>query len=439
VTRNLLDPAKLSSPSAEQSVIGAVFFSPDVLASVELSPAQFYDPRNKAVWAAMRSLEARRVEPDLVTVEHELARAGRLEAIGGSPYLGELVVAVPTAQNVGHYEAIVRDRWMCREVLLRCAEAQAMAARGGEEGEELLAFAVRRLSELETGRHEDTMSLRAAARQEFRVREDEIASGKPSSVLATGFRLLDKGTGGGLPVGKPTLIGALPATGKSAFLLAMGRNVAGDGTPVAIFTYEDRWETWSQRVIAELAGVSVTRVQSRQRLTPDEENRLASARDSLERLESLDNVFIVHAHGWRVEKLLRRARALLVMHGVRMFAVDYMQKMPNPDPRQFPKRDQAVRENLRQLDAFAGEENVAVPVLWQLTREYGGRAKKGEQPTREDFGDSAAAEQYGKLMLALWEPPADVEDRLEVVIVKHNQGEEGSFMLPFDRPYMRIG
>jgi replicative DNA helicase len=219
----------------------------------------------------------------------------------------------------------------------------------------------------------------------------------------------------------------------------MARNIAGDGTPVAIFTYEDRWETWSQRVIAELAGVSVTRVQSRQRLTPDEENRLASARDSLERLESLDNVFIVHAPGWRVEKLLRRARALLVMHGVRMFAVDYMQKMPNPDPRQFPKRDQAVRENLRQLDAFAGEENVAVPVLWQLTREYGHRAKKGEQPTREDFGDSAAAEQYGKLMLALWEPPADVEDRLEVVIVKHNQGEEGSFMLPFDRPYMRIG
>src|SRR5262245_13912847 len=95
---------------AERSVLGAVLLRNDSIKHVNgLAPSHFYDPRNRAVFASMVDLSARGVPIDAVTLELELGRMGRLDAIGGLAYLSGLLSVVPTADNIGHYAEAVES------------------------------------------------------------------------------------------------------------------------------------------------------------------------------------------------------------------------------------------------------------------------------------------------------------------------------------------
>ena len=100
---------------AEQSILGGILLQPAVLRDLaELTPDDFFDLRNKVVFAAMRALEAAGKPIDVVTVELEIEKFDRtyetnkLDAIGGVGYLGVLAGRCPTANNVVEYAETVR-------------------------------------------------------------------------------------------------------------------------------------------------------------------------------------------------------------------------------------------------------------------------------------------------------------------------------------------
>src|ERR1051325_7423073 len=101
---------------AEASVLGGILLRNDVLSQLDtLEVDDFYDPRHKAVFGARRNLEAVAKPMDVVTVEAELDKVGKLDAIGGVAFLGELALRVPTADNVVHYAQIVSDAHAARK------------------------------------------------------------------------------------------------------------------------------------------------------------------------------------------------------------------------------------------------------------------------------------------------------------------------------------
>ena len=70
---------------------------------------------------------------DTVTLEEQLTQAGTLAAVGGLSSLSDLVLAVPTADNIVHYADIVRDKARARRLITVASE---IAARGfGEYGD----------------------------------------------------------------------------------------------------------------------------------------------------------------------------------------------------------------------------------------------------------------------------------------------------------------
>src|SRR5438045_8403547 len=82
---------------AEGSVLGGVLLRNDVLTQLDtLEVDDFYDPRHKAVFSAMRNLEAATKPIDVVTLEAELDQVSKLDAIGGVAFLGELALRAPT-------------------------------------------------------------------------------------------------------------------------------------------------------------------------------------------------------------------------------------------------------------------------------------------------------------------------------------------------------
>ena len=78
-----------SQPEAERSVLGAMLRSADavMLAQESLKEDDFYDPILREIFSAMLYLSARSRPVDIVTLDEELTRRGRLEAIGGTQFL----------------------------------------------------------------------------------------------------------------------------------------------------------------------------------------------------------------------------------------------------------------------------------------------------------------------------------------------------------------
>src|SRR5262249_23172215 len=117
---------------AEASVLGGIILRNDVLSQLDAVEVEdFYDNRHKAVFQAIRSLEATALPIDVVTLEREIAKAGKLDAIGGIAFLGELTLRVPIADNVVAYAQIVSELAQARamavassEIVERCYEPE---------------------------------------------------------------------------------------------------------------------------------------------------------------------------------------------------------------------------------------------------------------------------------------------------------------------------
>src|SRR5699024_7143661 len=92
-------------PESERSVLGAMLRSREaaLLAMETLQPEDFYDPANRDIYAAMQALASASQPIDLVTLDGELSRRGKLESVGGAAYLVELSRSVPSAVNARAY------------------------------------------------------------------------------------------------------------------------------------------------------------------------------------------------------------------------------------------------------------------------------------------------------------------------------------------------
>src|SRR4051812_21398018 len=96
---------------AEASILGGIILRNEVLTQLDtLEVEDFYDLKHKVVFAAIRALEASAKPVDVVTLENEIEKQGKLDAVGGIAFLGELALRVPTADNVMAYAEIVQEK-----------------------------------------------------------------------------------------------------------------------------------------------------------------------------------------------------------------------------------------------------------------------------------------------------------------------------------------
>ena len=138
----------------ERSVLGGIFLTPDLILQMpDTMVDDFVAPQHQAIWQAMRTLEATNVKIDWLTVELELQRVGRLEAVGGLAYLGELTLLVASPDNVLHYAGVLKQHRVTRDVVMALSESIAILANYEEDvaGEDAIHLASDRLQRIEAG------------------------------------------------------------------------------------------------------------------------------------------------------------------------------------------------------------------------------------------------------------------------------------------------
>jgi replicative DNA helicase len=446
---------KASNPDAEEAVLGGIFFRNDLLPQLEfLGPDDFCDPRHQAVFMAIRNLEitlgSDEAKIDAITVEAELQRLGKLDAVGGLAFLASIACRVPTPDNAIEYAKIVHQNHITRQVIRASGHTVDLLAEGGIVGEEAVEVAFNAIQRIEVGAISDRANTMGsyvdqAMRQFMADLAAKDAGEKFMPGMPTGISALDRRMGG-VPFSVLSMVGARPAAGKTTFamkLVAAAKSL-GDDDPL-VFTYEDSGISFAHRQLAQASGVPTHRIISRD-VDRHEMTRLHRAAESLR--TSPDS--LVMAAGMSVEDLARNVRAYrrrrsgragLSRTRGRLIVVDYLQKMPiNPEFR--GKRNEGIGHITRSLSWLAQEESqrsgdeIAVVALSQIGREV----DKRDDPTPQlsDFKDSGDIEQDCKMAIGLIYWHGYNKDRdprlLEAHILKnHNGPSAGVVQLDWDR------
>lgn len=244
----------------------------------------------------------------------------------------------------------------------------------------------------------------------------ELAAGEADSEpLSTGFKNIDTLTGGGLPMGGLTILGAFSGGGKTTLVKQVADNVCEAGRPTLFVSCEmNRYE---------LTAMSLSRMIRQQRLLAGNGNTAetyltasrgaimrASARERWEpRLaEAFTNacgeyaakvsprMYVMEPLGAPTVASIRKAAEAIRRHTglAPLVIVDYLQLLAPADEHMDERR--AVSFNTLALRQIARDMNTAVLLISALNR-----ASYGEGITMAAFRESSAIEYSSDLLLAL--------------------------------------
>jgi replicative DNA helicase len=412
---------------AEQSVLGGMMLSKQALWDVAglLEAGDYYQPKHEEIHVAIIALMQRDEPVDAITVGDELARTGRLNAVGGAPYLHELTGIVPTAANAGFYAEIVREKAIRR----RLVEAGTRIAQMGystvgvasEQAETARAA-------LDAAASNSSSDIEAIGRALPVVVEELNAQPK---VVETPWREVNELIGGLRPGGL-YVVGARPGEGKTIVGMQIAQNLARLG-PVAFSSLEMSQSQLLERLIALRAKVHMGRM-ARHDLTPEDWQSLARVRGDIERMP----LYVDDRSGVTITQIKAFARSVKRRGEMAGVVVDYLQLITGGD-RSKP-RHEVVGEISRQLKIMARELECPVVALSQLNRESAATGKGKRAPTAADLRESGSIEQDADVVMLLQRQQVnDVPiDRLDVIVAKNRHGETGKRVLLWEGQYARV-
>jgi len=401
---------------AEQSVLGAMLRSSAATGTAieRLRPDDFADPANREIFSAMLTLALGNRQVDLVTVDEELTRRGRLDAVGGAGYLVQISTAVPSASNVGAYIDIVLEKANLRrlqaiaEAINRRTAAEDMSA---DQIIELIEGACNDITTRAQQRDAGWISGADAAIMAY-----EAAEKKPDPI-PTGFTELDDFLCGGLIKPEMTIVGARPGKGKSAFLLAASINAASKGKHVGYFSLEMSALQLGQRTLAATSLVSINR-QRTGSLTDKDWERMNDGLAVLQDNGVGEHLHIYQSYGLTVERLANIARHAVQRGEMDLLVVDYIQLLRTTE------KTNAEHERLGTISKALKQLSLAldIPILTaaQVRRQSQDDSKKGGRaPTLDELRGSGDLEQDADNVLLIHSPDNPDDPTLKRIIPSH--------------------
>lgn len=451
-----------SDLDAEAAVLSAVLLSREAFDTVSenLSPEHFYVEANRRVYESVVELATKNRAIDTVSVAGHLKDRGRLDQIGGTPYLGQLVDATPAVAHVQEHARTVVEKWRLRSLIAIC---QRFAAEGyGDCGDiqEFVDEAEQSIFQLAQVKADtDVIPVRDAIQSAFHILTEARQRGGGVTGFSTGFTELDRRTSG-MHKGDLYIVAGRPGMGKTSFVLNLAANVAspklvkssepgapareemGDG--VVFFSLEMPREQLASRMLSSEARVDMASLRSGQ-VGPDEWNKLTEAAARLGRLPLwLDDTPAISLLDLRAK--LRRLQAELRRHPdgpkeMGLVAIDYLQLMSGR--KGVSSREQEISEISRGLKQLAKEMQVPVVALSQLNRGVETRNAKDKRPQLSDLRESGAIEQDADAIMFIYRDEYYFEDspargEAEVIVAKQRNGPTGTVRVKFTQQYTRF-
>ena len=422
---------------AERSVLGAMLQSAEavMLAQESLKPDDFYDPAHREIFDAMVYLASMSRPVDLVTLDEELIRRGRLDGVGGIDYLVELSQFVPTTANVGAYIRIIDEKSTLRKLIDAASFIAQTSYAAEEETADILAESEKKIYDITMRKGGDMLQpIQSVLLGTYeRIETLDKNRGKIEGV-PTGFADLDRMLTGMHP-GEFILIAARPSMGKTSIGMNIVENAAiRSGAKVAVFSLEMPAEQLVMRMLCSEACVDMQSVR-RGMLTPEDWEKLTDAMVPIARSQ----IYIDATSGISVPEVRSKARRLQMEHGLDLILIDYLSLMTATGHNN--SRQEEVSSISRALKGLAQELKVPIIVLQQLSRANAGRSD--HRPILSDIRDSGAIEQDADVVMflhreAYYDPETEKKNIAEVIIAKQRNGPLGTVELGWQAEYTKF-
>jgi replicative DNA helicase len=452
----MTDSAHQALRDLEASILGAVLLRPSILGELPLLEVDdFLDLRHRAVFSAMRNLEAAAVAIDVVTLEAELAKHSGGSGSVDFAFLGELALRVPTASNAMEYARQVREASLSRRVVDALDGVLAQAKRHTLTGGELLSAALASLSRIDAEQPDGTIPISTLVKRRFnqldQIAQERLSGARTMTGYQTGIGKLDE-TIGGVQPGIVTIVAARPGMGKSSLGLAIADGCSEAGFGAHVFSLEDTEEAYADRTLSRssevpaeaMRNVSLSRVQM-------SDITMAAAR-----LRGR-HWLIDSRSGISADEIVRCVRRHRRANDTRVVIVDYVQLVKRP-PRLSPH--DALTEIITTLADAAKHDKLAYVVMSQLNRKIEERQDK--RPQLSDLRESGSLEERAKCVLGIYrgsyygapikgidwhpdwdghryEPDADEHAaQVQVSVLKNNNGRTGTVFAHWNGPTTRM-
>ena len=421
-------------PASERSVLGAMLRSRNAaqIAVESLRPDDFYDPANREIFAAMQALADDSRPIDLVTLDEEMTRRGRLDAVGGTAYLIELSQYVPSSSNVEAYIKIVDQKATLRRLIAAADQILQDSYAGEKENAEILESAEKAIYDITMRKGgEELQPIQPVLISTFEKIEQLVKNHGRIEGVPTGYAELDDLLTG-LHPGEFILIAGRPAMGKTSIGMNFVENAAiRAGKKAAVFSLEMPAAQLAMRMMCTEARVDMQKVR-RGAIDDDDWGKLADALVSI----GPAKIYVDCTPGITVPEVRSKARRLQLEHGLDLIMIDYLSLMTATGKN--GSRQEEVSQISRTLKGLALELGVPVIALQQLSRAPTGRSN--HRPLLSDIRESGAIEQDADVVMFIhredyYDPETPDKNIAELIIAKQRNGSLGTVKLGWKGEY----
>jgi len=423
------------SLEAETSLLGCIMIDKNSIFKVVdfVSPNDFYKLAHQEIYAACRELFEKGEPIDILSVSGRLKDKEKLETIGGSSYLTELINSVPTASNILNYAKIVQRKRILRDLIETGSDVAALGYNESEDPEVLLDTAEKKIFSIaQKGLTQHFLPIKSSLAEAFE-RIDKLSKHKEGlRGVATGFTALDNMLAG-FQKSDLIILASRPSMGKSAMAMNIASHIAiSEKLPVGIFSLEMSRDQLVDRLIADQAGIDLWRLRTGKLSAEGQDNDFARIQHALGVLSEAP-IYIDDAGSANILQMRALARRLQADKGLGLIIVDYLQLM-EPRNSMMPIVQQ-MTEISRSLKSLSKELNVPVLALSQLSRAVEQRTP--QIPRLSDLRETGAIEQDADVVLFIYREDRyrdDTERRniADIIIAKHRNGPVGKVELYFD-------
>lgn len=297
-----------------------------------------------------------------------------------------------------------------------------------------------------TPKNQAVISLGDATREAVSLAE-QVRSGRKIVGIPYGLPTLDRNTLGLVP-GELVVAGGRPGMGKTTLGTVVGLNVAKQGYGVGLVSMEMHGVPIAQRMLSNIAydprGEILT-YNAIARAVDLSDDAIVILDDARRQLEGLP-FWIEQERGLNIGQIAARARQMKARAerrglSFRLLIVDHL-GLIQPSSRYAGNRVQEITEITRGLKILAGELDICVLLLSQLSREVESRDDK--RPQKRDFRDSGSIEQDADVMFGLFREAYYLESKeekstedllrlqtvrnvLEIEVLKQRQGPQDRY------------
>lgn len=407
--------------ASERAFVGAVVNGDARATDHNLKTADFTDDFCRAAFSACLQLEAQGKQADIVTMFDSFP------AIDSTALISLTQEAATVGSLANQHAANIRGAAQRRRVIelfLKAAQAAQDAAQPLED----TIFKVR-------GYLDKTAAQTTSS--DFTTGTDALVdfacwidNQEPEAAISTGLSKIDGCLSGGLKGGRLYVIGARTSVGKSALMCSMATHAIKKGARVLYVSLEMGARENIARMVADVSGVSLGRINNRDTLSNGD---LAAIAESYAMLPGDNFRFSTKAR--TPEAVRRAALQMRAQVGLDLIVVDYLQIM-QPDGKS-SSRVEALGQITGALKLLAMELDVPVLSAAQINR----AGVQGGAPRLSDLRESGSIEQDADVVILLHrqdDQEQETKKRLDIVVAKNRQGGTGCSKLIFDGALMRF-